>query len=90
MFIPILSKNVIFDFNWRYFTGNFTIAAQLSQLSYFFFQDHDRYSRIKNELNQWKIQGSGGGGGGEGGSNKAWDRETMFSQLAKRSARHRF
>ena len=29
-----------------------------------------------------------GGGGGEG--NKAWDRETMFSQLAKQSARQRF
>ena len=29
-------------------------------------------------------------GGGGGGSNKAWDRETMFSQLAKRSARQRF
>ena len=32
----------------------------------------------------------GGGGWGVGGSNKAWDRETMFSQLAKRSARQRF
>ena len=30
-----------------------------------------------------------GGAGGEGG-NKAWDRETMFSQLAKQSARQRF
>ena len=30
----------------------------------------------------------GVGSGGE--SNKAWDRETMFSQLAKRSARQRF
>ena len=28
--------------------------------------------------------------GGGGGSNKAWDRETMFSQLAGRSARQRF
>ena len=33
----------------------------------------------------------GGGGGGRGGEgNKAWDRETMFSQLAKESARQRF
>ena len=29
-------------------------------------------------------------GGGGGGSNKAWDRETMFLQLAKQSARQRF
>ena len=30
------------------------------------------------------------GGGGGGGRNKAWDREMMFSQLAKRSAGQRF
>ena len=29
------------------------------------------------------ISGIGGGGGGGGGRNKAWERETMFSQLAK-------
>ena len=31
-----------------------------------------------------------GGGGGGGERNKAWDRETMFPQLAKQSARQRF
>ena len=31
-----------------------------------------------------------GGGGGGGGRNKAWDRETMFLQLAKQSARQWF
>ena len=30
------------------------------------------------------------GVGGGGGDNKAWDRETMFSQLAKRFPRQRF
>ena len=36
-----------------------------------------------------KFQGEGGGGGGwEGeGSDEAWDRETMLSQLATRSIR---
>ena len=29
-------------------------------------------------------------GGGGGGSNKAWDGDTMFSQLVKRSAGQRF
>ena len=30
------------------------------------------------------------GGGGGGGRDKPWDRETMFSQLAKQSATQRF
>ena len=29
--------------------------------------------------------GTGWGGGGRGGTDEVWDRETMFSQLAKRS-----
>ena len=33
------------------------------------------------EANSW----GGGGGGGGGGGDENWDRETMFSQLAKRS-----
>ena len=33
----------------------------------------------------WYNPGGGGGGGGGGGRDEVWDRETMFSQLAKRS-----
>ena len=47
------------------------------------------YNRMKKRGDVKTINQEAEGGGG-GGSNKASDRETMFSQLAKRSARQRF
>ena len=40
------------------------------------------YSLVKYSITQGRA---GGGGGGGRGRDEVWDRETMFSQLAKRS-----
>ena len=45
------------------------------------------FSLVKTAPQEGIAEEQGGGGGGR---NKAWDREMMFSQLAKRSARQRF
>ena len=49
-------------------------------------QPTNKYGKFTDQSFYWG--GRGGGGGGE--TNKAWDRETMFSQPAKRSATQRF
>ena len=40
---------------------------------------------VEGNLLNWFISYLQVGGGGEGGRDEVWDRETMFSQLAKRS-----